>query len=180
MTVDPVVDLVARLALATLFVWAASHKARDLRAFAATIRSYEILPRGLARLVAPVFAGAELAVAVGLVLPETRVASSAAALVLLVTYSVAIAVNLARGRRELDCGCFGPAHRQPLHGWLLVRNAVAIAAAALASLPLGLRPLTTLDGVAIVAGWSTACLLWLAASQLATQWQRIEALRRPS
>ena len=134
-------------------------------------------PRGPA---ASVLAGAELAIATGLLLLATREAASLAAAALLSAYTVAIAVNLARGRSELDCGCFGPAHAQPVHGWLLVRNGVAVSAALVASLPLGSRALTSLDVFAIFAGWAAASLLWLAANQLASQWSPIESLRRLS
>lgn len=180
MTIDPALDLVLRLGLATLLAWAASHKARDLRAFAATIRSYEVVPAVASRPVASVLAGAELAIATGLMLPETRVGASLAAAALLLVYTGAIGVNLARGRKELDCGCFGPAHRQPLHAWLLVRNVIVVVAAFVASLPLGSRTLTALDLLSIVAGWASVCLLWTAAGQLATQNEAVMSLRRAS
>jgi len=38
---------------------------------------------------------------------------------LLALYTLAVVVNLARGRREIDCGCFGPAARQPLSAALV-------------------------------------------------------------
>ena len=40
--------------------------------------------------------------------------AAAAAALLLALYAGAIGVNLARGRRDIDCGCGGPASRQPI------------------------------------------------------------------
>ena len=41
---------------------------------------------------------------------------------LLLTYAIAIAINLARGRRDLDCGCAGPNERRPIAAWMVWRN----------------------------------------------------------
>ena len=50
-------------------------------------------------------------------------------LALLVLYSAAIAINLLRGRRDIECGCGGAATHVPLSGWLLARNAALMATA---------------------------------------------------
>jgi len=50
-------------------------------------------------------------------------------LALLVLYSSAIAINLVRGRRDIECGCGGAATHVPLSGWLLARNAALMATA---------------------------------------------------
>ena len=46
---------------------------------------------------------------------------------LLALYAGAMAVNLARGRRDLDCGCAGPGVRRPVGEGLLIRNGALIA-----------------------------------------------------
>ena len=56
-------------------------------------------------------------------------AGSAAAAILLGLFSVAIGINLARGRSHIDCGCFQSALRQQLSISLLVRNGFLIALA---------------------------------------------------
>src|SRR5439155_1412646 len=87
--------------------------------------------------------------------PGARVAGLLAAASLLVVYGAAIAVNLARGRWDIDCGCAGPADRRPITGWLVARNAV-LAAAALAGLaPVHPRALLRVDAVT-VAGATAA------------------------
>ena len=56
----------------------------------------------------------EVAVAIGLCLAGTRPFAAALAIVVLLTYAAAIAVNLGRGRRDLACGCGGPNDRRPI------------------------------------------------------------------
>ena len=51
--------------------------------------------------------GAEALVIVGLIVPATRPAAAMLAFALLAIYGVAIAINLVRGNRRIDCGCGG-------------------------------------------------------------------------
>lgn len=176
-TMDPLLDVTLRAALAAMLVWAAVHKLRDLRAFVSVIRGYEILPAGAARWFAPGFAALELLLAVALLWsPAQRIAGFALA-ALLASYTAAIHVNLRRGRR-VDCGCFGPARRQPLSEWLLLRNALLVGAAVVAGLPAGDRPLGAFDVFLAGVAVTTLALLWIATNQLLAQWPALAALRR--
>src|SRR6185437_2970719 len=56
---------------------------------------------------------------------------AAGALALLALFTVAIAVNLARGRAPA-CHCFGQLHSAPANGWTLARNGALLAVAAFA------------------------------------------------
>ena len=67
----------------------------------------------------------------GLLHAPTRQPTAIASMTLLAIYTGAIASNLARGRREIDCGCFASSARVPLSPWLIARNLILIAAAAL-------------------------------------------------
>jgi uncharacterized membrane protein YphA (DoxX/SURF4 family) len=62
-----------------------------------------------------------------------RPLAAALAAVLLVLFSLLLAVNLARGRRP-PCGCFGSRSREPISAWSLVRNLGLLALAAIACL----------------------------------------------
>jgi hypothetical protein len=89
-----------------------------------------------------------------------------AAAMLLVVYAVAIGVNLLRGRRDIDCGCAGPASRRPI-AWSLVARNVVLAAIGLAGLmPLHARPLHWVDGVTLLATTIAASALYVAADGL--------------
>jgi hypothetical protein len=79
---------------------------------------------------------------------------------LLLGYGCAIGINLARGRRDLDCGCSLAAGRRPIAAWMLLRNGVLAAAAIAAAFPSMGRPLTWIDMMTIVAGASATALLY--------------------
>ena len=103
---------------------------------------------------------AELLIALGMLMPVSRPAACMAAAALLLTYGGAIAVNLARGRRDLDCGCSLANGRRPIAGWMLVRNAMMACVAVVASLPWNPRSLALLDMMTILGGAAAAALLY--------------------
>lgn len=173
---DPAVGFAASTALAGVFAQAALHKLRDARAFAAALDAYALLPASLAPLGAAQLIVAELLLAGTLLIPALRAAAALGALALIALYSAAIAVNLARGRREIDCGCTGPLLRQPLSGWLLARNAALAALALCAALPSAARALTALDALPILGFACAFFALYAAANQLAANAPASQAL----
>ena len=175
---DPVVVWILRLSLALLLGAAALHKLRDPSAFTRTLRDYRILPAVLAPSAVPAVVAVEALLAAMLLLPFTATAAGLSTAGLLGLYSAAIATNLARGRRFIDCGCLGPGARQPLSGWLLVRNGVLMLAGALLALPVGARPLTWVDGVSIAGAVAVLALLFHATNALATLVTSTRDLRR--
>jgi hypothetical protein len=163
---DPTVDLTLRAGLALLFAGAAVHKARAPRAFREAVVAYRLLPAALGGAAAAALVAAEAGVAAALLAPGRRAAGLAGAAGLLGLYGAAIAVNLARGRRDLDCGCAGPGARRPISGWLVVRNAVLAATALAALAPVRARALVWVDGLTVVAALATAALLHAALGRL--------------
>jgi hypothetical protein len=163
---DPLLDLVLRAALALLFVAAAVHKLRDPARFRATLAAYRL---GLAAIVGPasaVVVAVELGIAGALLAPSTRAAGLVAAALLLSAYAGAIALNLWRGRRDLDCGCLGVGGREAISWWLVARNGV-LASVALAALPsVASRPLVWVDAVTGFGAFALAVLGWLATDGL--------------
>jgi hypothetical protein len=144
---DPAVDIALRAGLALLLLVAAGHKLRDLAHFRATLAEYRLLPESLVGGGAVVVVGVEIAIAVALV--TARAAGALAAASLLAVYAAAIGVNLARGRRHIDCGCAGPAERRTLSGWLVARNAALVAVALAGLVPVGARPMIWVDGLTV-------------------------------
>lgn len=163
---DPVADLIVRWLLAALFVAAAAHKLRDPRAFRAAVDGYRLVPASVVPAAAAVLPAAELALAAMLLGAASRPVAGPAAAALLGLYTVAIAANLARGRRDVDCGCLGPGHRAPLSERLVARNVVLGCGALLGLAPVSERPLGWLD--VLTAGGATAVLAacWVATSHL--------------
>jgi hypothetical protein len=163
---DPAIVLVLRAALALLFFAAAVHKVRAPSEFRAVLGAYRLLPPALVGPAAVVLPAAEVAVATALSAPGLGATGLAGAAALLLVYAGAVAVNLVRGRRDLDCGCFGPARRQPIGPRLVARNvALAVAAAGGAAAPLP-RPLVWLDAVTVGAATVALAALWIAAEGL--------------
>lgn len=164
MTIDPLADLALRLGLAAILALAALHKLRDRATFEGQLGAYALLPAALVHPASRAIPLIEAAAAVLLVWRSDHAAALAAAIFAI--YGGAMAINLARGRRDIDCGCGGPDGRQTLHPALVWRNA-ALAAGALATmLPSGTRALAPLDiAVATLAGF-TLLALYSAANAL--------------
>ena len=117
------------IALSWLMAAAGVAKLRHLQDHARALDAYALLPAGAGRWLVPVLGIAELAAAAAIWPRGTRVAAVVLMLALLVLYSAAIAINLVRGRRDIECGCGGAATHVPLSGWLFARNAALMAAA---------------------------------------------------
>jgi hypothetical protein len=169
MTIDPAIDAALRAALAVLFAAAASHKVREPRRFRATVAEYRVLPGLLVTPAALALVGGEVGVAMALVLPAWRTAGLLGAAALLALYGAAIAVNLARGRRDLDCGCAGPAMRRPISGWLVARNAVLAAVALAGLVPTAARPLVWVDALTILGSTAALAALYAALDRMIAQ-----------
>jgi hypothetical protein len=157
---DPAVAVTLRTSLALCFAVAALHKLRDVAAFRATLGEYRLLPAVAVPAVARAVPVAEAGVAAALVaLGAPGLVAGAA---LLLVYAGAVGVNLARGRRRLDCGCAGPAARRPIGEWLVVRNVAVAAAALAAAAPVAARPLVWLDALTVAGGTLVAAAGWTA------------------
>jgi hypothetical protein len=176
-TVDPALAWLLRGGLATLFASAAAHKLRDLASFRTALADYELLPRAGVALAALLLPAVEAGTAVGLCIPAFAPWAGLTAAALLALYGGAMAINLARGRRHIDCGCAGPARRRALGAALVWRNG-ALAVAALASaLPAAPRPLLWVDGLTIGAGLAVLALLYAALDGLLAEAPRLALLR---
>lgn len=116
-----------------MLLMAASGKLSDRRAFIDTVAAYRILPGSAPySLFQATSAGlilAELAIGAGL-LASMRVASFGAVALFLV-FAAAIALNMLRGRTEIDCGC-ATAGTATRISWPLSLRAAVLAAVMLA------------------------------------------------
>lgn len=166
LSVDPVFSLLAIAALALLFGSAALAKLRNRARFAAVFEAYDVLPVPIAKVLAVVLPFIELAVAIGLFVTQIRSAAAGAAGALLLIYGAGIAWNLARGRRDIDCGCEGFGERRPIAPWMLVRNALLIGVVAVAAAVPTARPVVLTDVLTIAGGLAVFVLVYFAADRL--------------
>lgn len=175
MTIDPAIHLSLRMALSLLFLTAAIHKLRDHKGFRAALENYRLLPQGAVGMAAAILVVTELSVALSLPLYGGTGPAFVAAF-LLALYAAAIGVNLARGRRDIDCGCAGPARAQPLSAVLVVRNVVLCAIALAASFEPLPRGLLWIDVVTIAATIAFFCLLYASIEELIANHPRVAGL----
>jgi Methylamine utilisation protein MauE len=169
MPVDPTLGFVLVAAYGLLLVPAAWHKWRDIAVFEAVLSAYRLLPRELLPVVARVIPCVEAATALALWFTSTRPLAAIVVAVLMLVYAGAIAVNLQRGRTDLDCGCTGPLERRPVAAWMVYRNALLAGLVAPLAGVWDVRPLQGLDFFSIVVALSTIVLLWLAIDRLLGQ-----------
>ncbi len=111
--------------LAGIFAVALSHKGRAWPRFKAALAAYDIVPHLLVSPAALILAASEALALVLLLVWHPSGPPMAA--VLLATYGVAIAVNVVRGRRHIDCGCGD--EPVPVSWALVLRNICLIALA---------------------------------------------------
>ncbi len=178
LAVDPALRITLRAALSLLFFWAAAHKLRDVTGFRAALAAYELLPQRCVEAAAGLLIVAEVAIGGGLLVPAVATGAALTAASLLGVYAAAIAINLLRGRRHIDCGCVGAAARRPLSSVLVARNGVLVVVALASALPATSRSFTVIDGVTIVAGVATLALLYAAIDGLIANAPGIAALAR--
>jgi hypothetical protein len=165
---DPILVIVAAGMLVCVFLRGAAHKLFDFSWFVHTLAEYRVLPRAIAPAAAGVLAASETAVALGLVVPQSRIAAGLAGGVLLLIYGAAIGLNLLRGRSRIECGCGGTGEGL---SWVLVIRNVGLAGLALVAAQ---APVQADLGL---SGWATAaaaiislCLLLVGIEKLAANW----------
>src|SRR5260221_10608248 len=138
--IDPVLGWMAAAAAAAIFAASGALKFYDLETFRGAVTNYRLIPEWLATPFAWVAPVLESAAALGLLLSPIRAPAALMLIALLGVFTGAIAINLMRGRTDIDCGCFGPALRQRLSWWLLLRNGALFALLAIALMPAGAAP----------------------------------------
>jgi Methylamine utilisation protein MauE len=177
MALDPAIGWTVVLVLAGVFGAAAVSKLGALDAFVGVVHNYRLVPETLERPIAYVLPGIELAIAMGVLVPITRGTAALAAAMLLVLFAGAMAINLVRGRRNIDCGCFATVLRQRLSWPLVVRNLLLAALAFLVVPGLSVRSLGWLDFVTIGCASTALVLVYAAASRLFGSGSRTQPVR---
>jgi Methylamine utilisation protein MauE len=116
------IALAIRVLVALIFLTAALGKVRHRLAFQGVVANYRLLPDVAVSAFAQLVPLVETAVAAALLVapsPWPEVSGGA----LLILFAAAMAINIRRGRRHIDCGCFQSALKQTLSWTLVARNA---------------------------------------------------------
>ena len=172
---------VMRLTIAVIFALAAFHATRGWTVFGGIVEQYRIVPPRLAWIFARILPPLQWVAAAALVLPMASRAGAVLGLCLMTLFTVAIIVNLARGRVSIDCGC-GGASGQKLSMGLVLRNLVVMVGLIMARVA---PPQGAVDGVTaigVICASLAFIALYFAANQLMTNFQAFYALssRSPS
>ncbi|HLS55076.1 MAG TPA: MauE/DoxX family redox-associated membrane protein [Zeimonas sp.] len=175
--VDPVLGHASAAALALVFIVGAWHKLADLDTFRLAVERYRLLAPSAARGAALALPMAEALAGLMLLLPASRTAGAALAAVVLGLVSTAVAVNLLRGHRDIDCGCGTPGTGQRLSWALVARNAALLAACVVAAAPEQARELVWLDAFTAVFAALALWTLYAAANELLADSQRLSSSR---
>jgi len=165
-TMDPGVGYVIVIAMTALLLSAARAKWRAPAEFLAVVVNYRVLPGPLAGVAALALPACEATLALLLLFTPTRRAAALGGALLLLVYAGAISINLWRGRRDLDCGCAGPAERRPIAAWMVWRNVILASMAAAIALPWQARALSWADAITVVGGVTTLAILYAALDRL--------------
>jgi len=108
-------------AIGVLFIVAALAKLGDLRSFAEQIHNFRLLPLALENLAAMTLPWIELVAGLALVLRVQARAGAWMAALLMVVFTLAVTVALARGL-DIACGCFGTADASRVGAVKLLQN----------------------------------------------------------
>lgn len=176
--IDPVLVETLALAASAILLTGALHKLRDLALFRAMLENYRLLPVAVEGSAAVLLPAVEALAGVALLFGASRAAGAALGALLLLVVTAAVAVNLLRGRRNIDCGCGASDSGQTLSWSLVLRNAVLGAALWGASLQPGARQLGWIDFLSVVGAAGALFGLYIAANQLLTNHPLLMRLRR--
>ncbi len=120
---------VFRYYLGVSLILASLGKIGEPTAFTATIISYQVIPSFLVRLAKPLaifFIGSETGIALLFLLGFQSRAAGALSSFLMITFIIAVSVNLLRGRTNLDCGCYGSAHHRRISSRLVASDMILL------------------------------------------------------
>lgn len=149
----------ASLFVAAAFIVAARSKLGNLHDFTEELRDYQLVPASLLPAAAVGVGLTEAVGAVAVFVPPSRLFGMALLAALLVIFTLAVSRNLAAGRTNIRCACFGR-HSQQLSWAIPLRN-VAMA------LVLGAALATNAEGIPSISAWMIALLAsttgWIAA-----------------
>lgn len=154
------------LLIALVFAGAAIGKLTAWSELPGVVQNFRVLPHPLILPVAVVLPLLEIAITVGMLIKDTRSLAAASAALLFAVFGVALAINLSRGRRHIDCGCFRSDLKQPVSIAVILRNTLLALCALLLLRGGGAEALSPFARAIAVAGGVTLFLCYLSVGLL--------------
>lgn len=123
---QPYLLALMRFALSIIFVASAISKLRNQPAFVAIVLNYRVLPKHWGRRFALTLPWVELVLGLSLLFGVFTQPTAVLSGLSLLSFTVAVGINLLRGRKDLDCGCGGAKRSQKISGRIILRNVALI------------------------------------------------------
>jgi uncharacterized membrane protein YphA (DoxX/SURF4 family) len=123
--------VLVRCVVGASLILAGISKLHDRPKFRNQIENYQIVGRSIASLIAQSLPSLEISVGAGVTFRILAPWMDVAALGLFLSFAFAIGFNLARGRRDFDCGCFGQHGGRTVSWTTFLRSAILTGLAAL-------------------------------------------------
>jgi hypothetical protein len=137
-------------------------KLNQMTTFTAAVADYDLVPRWAVPAVAWLVPLAEIAVCVAMWASSSRRWGAIAVIALLSVFSLAVATNLFRGKRQISCACFG-SKRRSLSWTIPIRNSLlAVIVGVTLAIP------ESSAGQPPISAWVTALLFTATAALAAT------------
>jgi uncharacterized membrane protein YphA (DoxX/SURF4 family) len=166
--------LAIRTLISLVFLTAAYGKLRHGVPFQGVVANYRLLPGAMVAPTAYLIPPVELLLGATLLLGLAYPWSQLSAAGLLSLFALAMGINLRRGRRHIDCGCFQSALKQTLSWVLVMRNLVL-------ALLLGVALLSNQvpdDRLTLVNGYLAGGVLFIILQAVGILWSISPAWRR--
>ncbi len=164
-----------RTLVALVFLTAAIGKMRHWAQFQGVIANYRLLPDVLIAPVTYILPPVEAVLGSALLLNLAYPWPDVAAMGLLVLFATAMGINVLRGRRDIDCGCFQSALKQRLSWIFVLRNAVLALLTGLTLFSAGPLPDSWMRIDALLLGG----VLFVLLQTLNILWSLVPSWRRP-
>jgi len=166
--------LAIRTLVSLVFLLAAYGKLRHWVPFQGIVANYRLLPDALVVPAAYLIPPAELLLGATLLFGLAFPWPELGAVALLLLFALAMGINLGRGRRHIDCGCFQSALKQTLSWTLVMRNVVLASLAGVALLSNDVPD----DLLTLMNGYLAGVLLFIILQALGILWGISPAWRR--
>lgn len=120
-------SIAGRTCVGLVFLLAAVQKVLHWRILPGVIANYRLLPQWMVLPATALLPPTEMILAILLLSAQFRPWPSMVAMLVLLLFAAAMAVNIRRGRAHIDCGCGESFLRQTLNGALVARNGLLAA-----------------------------------------------------
>ena len=182
LVIDPVVSSVALAATSIITLTLALPKLARQDDQRQVVAGFDLLPHALVAPSALVLPLVEIAAVLAALVPATRSFGAAALAALFVLFALALGINVARGRTDIDCGCNG--FRQPgaavphSIGWAHVARTLLLAGlAALVCMPQSARTVIWFDYLSVLGATLVAVAAFFTLDVLLANRPKLNHLR---